>query len=291
LSVLQREIPALHVIPTQEESHGMKVMQYVGHFLRQCDNASILHVIPTQEESHGMKVMQYVGHFLRQCDNGSDTTGHFSSLWSTNTKNKITQKQLVACVVQKLSMAHIAIISASVRKGRVSHRVALYFKKYLEANELATAEILDLNEYNFPLFDERLMHQENPAPHVLDFSRRISDADGVLIVTPEYNGGYPASLKNVVDLLYKEWKRKPVGISMVSNGIFGGTQVITSLLFSLWKIGAFLPTSMFPCPSAQEHFDEAGNSNDPGIDKRAALFLKELFWCIEAKKRMEGWNG
>jgi NAD(P)H-dependent FMN reductase len=53
-------------------------------------------------------------------------------------------------------MPHIEIISASVRAGRNSHKVALYFKNFLEANELATAHILDLNEYNFPLFEERL---------------------------------------------------------------------------------------------------------------------------------------
>ena len=45
-------------------------------------------------------------------------------------------------------MKEIAIISASVRMGRLSHRVALYFKRYLECNNLANAEILDLNEYN-----------------------------------------------------------------------------------------------------------------------------------------------
>lgn len=188
-------------------------------------------------------------------------------------------------------MPHIAIISASVRKGRVSHRVALYFKKYLETHNHATVEILDLHAYNFPLFDERLAQQENPTVEMLDFADRVLHADAVMIVTPEYNGGYPASLKNVVDLLYKEWRKKPVSIVTVSNGMFGGSQVITSLLFSLWKIGAIIPPAMFPCPAAQDHFDEDGNTTDPGIDKRAAIFLKELFWCMESKKRMEGWEG
>ncbi|XZF14298.1 NADPH-dependent FMN reductase [Chitinophagaceae bacterium MMS25-I14] len=182
---------------------------------------------------------------------------------------------------------HVAIISASVRTGRISHRVALYFKKYLEQNKVSTAEILDLNEYSFPVFNERLMHLENPSEKVLDFAERIKKADGIIIVTPEYNGGYPASIKNVVDLLYFEWKRKPLAISTVSNGVFGGTQVITSLLFSLWKIGAWVVPAMFPCPKAQEIFDEEGNPNDPGIDKRAAAYIKELVWCMDAKSKME----
>lgn len=184
-------------------------------------------------------------------------------------------------------MPHIEIISASVRARRNSHKVALFFKNFLEANELATAHILDLNEYNFPLFEERLRFQKAPSEKVLDFSEKVKAADGVIIVTPEYNGGYPASLKNVIDLLYAEWQRKPVAISTVSDGIFGGTQVITSLQFSLWKIRAWTVSAMFPVPNVIDAFDENGNpANKEAVDKRATIFIDELLWCIEAKKRM-----
>lgn len=184
-------------------------------------------------------------------------------------------------------MPHVAIISSSVRTGRNSHRVALYFKNYLETNNLATVEILDLNEYNFPLFDERLRFQKNPSVEMLDFAGKIKSADGVLIVTPEYNGGYPASLKNAIDLLYDEWYRKPVAISTASNGSFGGSQVITSLQFSLWKIRAWTVPAMFPVPKVQDSFDANGNPADkPATDKRAANFINELLWCIEAKSKM-----
>jgi NAD(P)H-dependent FMN reductase len=185
-------------------------------------------------------------------------------------------------------MPRIAIISSSVRTGRNSHRVALYFKTYLESAMLATAEILDLNEYKFPLFEERLRLQKKPAQPVLDFSGKIRSADGVLIITPEYNGGYPASLKNVIDLLYDEWQRKPVAISTVSDGVFGGSQVILSLQFSLWKMHAWTVPAMFPVPNVPDSFDESGNATDKeATDKRASKFIRELFWCIEAKKRME----
>src|SRR5947209_2374733 len=110
-------------------------------------------------------------------------------------------------------MPHIAIISASIRTGRHSHRVAMYFKKFIEENNLGAAEILDLNEYQFPLFNERLKFQPSPSAPVLDFANRVKSADGVIIVTPEYNGGYPAAIKNVVDLLYDEWFKKPIAIS------------------------------------------------------------------------------
>ncbi len=188
-------------------------------------------------------------------------------------------------------MAHIAIISSSVRTGRKSHRVALYFQQYFRDNNLATSAILDLKEYNFPVFDERLKHQKNPTQQMLDFSEKIKAADGVVIVTPEYNGGYPASLKNVIDLLYDEWQRKPIAIATVSDGDFGGTQVITSLQFSLWKIRAWVSPVRFVVPRVQNAFDEIGVPSDKAdTDKRARDFVAELLWCIEAKKRMEDYN-
>lgn len=184
-------------------------------------------------------------------------------------------------------MPAIAIISASVRTGRHSHRVALYFKKYIEENNLATVEILDLNDYQFPVFNERLKFQPNPSPQVIEFAGKIKSSNGVIIVTPEYNGGYPASLKNVVDLLYDEWHRKPIAIATVSDGVFGGTQVITSLQFSLWKIRSWTVPAMFPVPKVGEVFDAYGNALDKAAtDKRARNFVNELLWCIEASRRM-----
>ena len=184
-------------------------------------------------------------------------------------------------------MIHISIISSSVRNERNSHRLALFFRNYLETNNLAVAEILDLNMYRFPIFSERLRYQKSPSDDVIGFAGKIRSADGVIIVTPEYNGGYPASLKNVIDLLYDEWYKKPVAIATASDGKFGGSQVITSLQFSLWKIRAWTVPAMFPVPEVNLTFDENGKPvEEIKVNKRAAIFIRELFWCIEAKKRM-----
>ncbi len=182
---------------------------------------------------------------------------------------------------------NIAIISSSIRIGRKSHRITLFFKKYIEENKLATVELLDLMEYQFPIFGDRLKALKNPAADVLQFAEKIKAADGVIIVTPEYNGGYPASLKNAIDLLYPEWKRKPIGLATASSGQFGGAQVMTSLVFSLWKIGAWVVPAMYPGPKVQEAYDEHGTPADPeATEKRAKGFLEELLWCMEANKRM-----
>jgi NAD(P)H-dependent FMN reductase len=182
----------------------------------------------------------------------------------------------------------IAILSASVRLGRKSHRVALYLKKYLEENSLAEVNIIDLANYNFPIFEERLRLIPDPTEDMLAFAAAINEADGVIFVTPEYNGGYPASLKNVVDLLYAEWRRKPIAFSTVSEGAFAGSQVITSLQFSLWKIGALTIPAMFPIATVSKTFDENGQPSDPeSVNKRAANFINELIWWIEAKTMKE----
>lgn len=104
-------------------------------------------------------------------------------------------KQVIDWVQKKnkYTMSHIAIVSSSVRRERKSHTVALYFKTYLEENNLSTTEILDLKEYNFPIFEDTIKSFQNPTEQVLDFVAKIKLADGILIVTPEYNGGFPAS--------------------------------------------------------------------------------------------------
>lgn len=186
------------------------------------------------------------------------------------------------------TIPHISIISSSIRIGRKSHRVALYFMKYIIEKNIATTEILDLYKYNFPIFNERLKYQKDPTKKTLEFTHKIIESDGVIIVTPEYNGGYPASLKNAIDMLDDNLYHKPIAISTVSKGNYGGSQAITSLQFSLWKMQVLTADTMFPVSKVEETFDENGNAVDKNkTDKRANSFIKELLWCIEAKRRMD----
>ncbi len=185
-------------------------------------------------------------------------------------------------------MYDIAIISPSVRKGRKSHRIALYFNELIKANGLGNPVIIDLMGYNFPVFEERLKFQESPLPAALDFAEKIRSADGVIIILPEYNGGYPASLKNATDLLTTEWRRKPVAFACVSDGQFGGSQSVTAMLFSLWKAGALTIPATLRLPNIDREFDAQGKPADKeAMDKRSSNLVKELLWYIEAKKRME----
>lgn len=186
-------------------------------------------------------------------------------------------------------MFKIVVLSSSVRIGRKSDRVASFFMNYIKANNVAAAELVDLQEINFPIFHERLKFLPDPPQSLIEFSEKIKSADGIVLVTPEYNGGYPASLKNAIDVLGPDiWGRKPIAISTVSAGAFGGMNVITSIQFSLWKLGACTVPSLFPVPNVDKTFDEDGNPPDKeGTEKRAARFIDELIYYMEATARMK----
>ncbi|WP_224997792.1 NADPH-dependent FMN reductase [Cesiribacter sp. SM1] len=183
---------------------------------------------------------------------------------------------------------HIAILSSSVRTGRNSHRLGLYFKKWIEGQQAASCDLIDLQEYGFPIFEERLRNMENPSARILDFAERMHRADGIIVIAPEYNGGYPASLKNVIDLLSDEWKGKPTGIVTVSTGPYGGALLLPSLLFSLWKKGVWVVNARYHVSKVHEAFDEGGFPADAEtVDKRTQAFVDQLLWSMEARSRMQ----
>lgn len=180
-------------------------------------------------------------------------------------------------------MPKIVIISSSIRTDRNSHRVALYLENYLVANQLAEAEILDLQKCNFPLFNAPLKYQQDPSFQALQFAKKIKAAEGIIIVTPEYNGSFPASLKNAIDLLYEEWRHKPVAIATVSIGPHGGAQALVALQFILWKIKAWTITETFHVANVTSAYNALGVPSDKmQADGFAEAFVKELLWCIKA---------
>ena len=142
-----------------------------------------------------------------------------------------------------------------------------------------------MKEYNFPIFDDTIKTLQQPTENVLDFAKKVKEADGIIIVTPEYNGGLSANLKNAIDNLCYEWQGKPFSISTLSDGIFGGSQALASLQFILWKIGALIVTNMYPAPTVSNTFDENGIATDKTCTERLTkVFIDELLESIEDSK-------
>lgn len=164
----------------------------------------------------------------------------------------------------------------------MSPRAAKYIQKRLDESGKAKTELLDLLEYNFPVMEERLHKRDDPPPGLKEFSEKVAAADAVIIVSPEYNNGYPAVLKNVIDYLLPEFKRKPVGIVTVSNGQFGGLNALAQLRIVLISMGAILVPARFPVTRVGETFDEDGDPLQSWVEKTANNFLTEFFWLAEA---------
>jgi NAD(P)H-dependent FMN reductase len=184
-------------------------------------------------------------------------------------------------------MEQISIISSSVSRRRNSHRVALFLHNYIAENNIAKVEIIDLKQYNFPVFDDRLRFQKDPSEQIISLTGKINSSAGIIIVTPEYNGGIPASLKNVIDLLYDEWHRKPIALATVSNGPFGGSQALVTLQFVLWKMHAWTVPPGLQIANVKKNFSENGETINAEILRRVTGFVNELRWCITANMQME----
>ncbi|MCA1578007.1 MAG: NAD(P)H-dependent oxidoreductase [Acidobacteria bacterium] len=106
----------------------------------------------------------------------------------------------------------------------------------------------------------------------------IIQADGLVIVTPEYNHGYPGALKAVLDLLLKEYIHKAVAFVGVSAGPWGGTRVIESMVPMARELGLAVTFTDLNFPKVQTLFDAEGKLLDAAFEKRAAAFLDELVW-------------
>jgi NAD(P)H-dependent FMN reductase len=126
-------------------------------------------------------------------------------------------------------MNKIAIIIGSTRPGRNSEQVAKWALATAKKRNDAEFELVDIKEYNLPLFDEPLppLMRSYSRPHTKAWSETIARFDGYIFVTPEYNHGIPGALKNAIDFLFHEWNNKAAGF--ISYGSMGGARAVESL--------------------------------------------------------------
>jgi len=167
----------------------------------------------------------------------------------------------------------IPVILGTTRKGRASENIARFVFGEVQKHEGVETELIDIRELEFPT-DDAGEAIKDPT-----FSAAMMRADGIVIVTPEYNHGYPGMLKHVLDTNLKEYIHKAVGICGVSAGGFGGTRVIESLLPVMRELGLVTIFWDGNFSGAQQLFDEAGNMKDRAThEKRMDKFLRELIW-------------
>lgn len=174
----------------------------------------------------------------------------------------------------------ILIILGSTRQGRQGEKVASWIYDIAKSHGEIEVELADLGQWRLPIFDSPIPPSRSKGNYADDtvqrWSQKISKSDGFIIVTPEYNHGYPAVLKNAIDHLYTEWNEKPVAFVGYSTGQSGGIRAVEQLRQVVIELQMMpLRESIF-IPSLQRVFDENGQMNDETILPKAERMIKEL---------------
>ncbi len=179
----------------------------------------------------------------------------------------------------------IPVLLGSVRRGRRSPVVARWVHRRLLARGGVASDLVDLAELELPVMEERLRMRDDPPDGLEGLSAGIDRADGLVIVTPEYNNGIPGAVKNALDYLLPEFQRLPVGVVTVSAGGFGGVSCLAQMRLVLLAMGAVPVPASLPVSRVQDAFDDAGEPTDERFAARADRFLDELVWWAQAAKR------
>lgn len=149
-------------------------------------------------------------------------------------------------------MVKIGIITGSVREGRLNSQVAEYVKNKAVSNTEADFEIVDIKDYNLPIFSEpvppAMANKDYKTPEAHAWSQKIDEFDGFIFVTPEYNRNISGALKNAIDYLSPEWNSKAAGI--VAYGSTLGVSAVYALRATLSNanvatVGPFGAFSLF----------------------------------------------
>jgi len=166
----------------------------------------------------------------------------------------------------------IPVILGTVRQGRASENVARFVFAEVQKREGVETELIDIRQLSFPVDDAGEQIKD------AKFSETVSRADGLVLIVPEYNHGYPGMLKHVLDSNLKEYIHKAVGICGVSAGSLGGARVIENLLPVMRELGLVTIFWDGNFSSAQKLFDAEGNILDQAYVRRIDKFLGELIW-------------
>jgi NAD(P)H-dependent FMN reductase len=177
------------------------------------------------------------------------------------------------------------VIFGSVRRDRHGIGLARFLVQAIQARG-HRATLVDPMETPLPLLDR--MYKEYPqgeAPESLErLAGQIRSADGILIVSAEYNHSIPPALSNLLDHFLEEYFWRPSAIACYSAGPFGGVRAAMQLRAMLGELGMPSIPSLFPVPKVQDAYNDDGSAKDPASTGRVARFLGELEWYATALK-------
>src|SRR3990167_2080937 len=177
-----------------------------------------------------------------------------------------------------LSSKNISIITGSTREGRSSLKVANAIKN-LAPKDKHNFEIVDIKEYDLPFLSEAATPsstQKRNNPNVAKWSKKVSGSDAFIIIVPEYNRSYPAVLKNAIDVLFHEWKDKPVLFIGYSGGKSGGSYAIKHFEDISNELKLKMQKDNVKIPAIWKAFNSDNSFVDKAIEKNIISAINNL---------------
>lgn len=173
---------------------------------------------------------------------------------------------------------YIPVILGTARLGRQSEKAANFMLQKAQEAGLES-EIIDVRDY-------RILATDNTekSPQALNLAEKVKRAEGFIIVSPEYNHGYPGELKMFLDMLFGQYAHKPVGICGVSSGQWGGIRMVEQLRLVCLAFHMDPTCEAVYFPKIQELFDNNGTFLGKSQKSQAQRLLAELIWYAEALK-------
>jgi NAD(P)H-dependent FMN reductase len=187
-------------------------------------------------------------------------------------------------------MTVISVIVGSTRQGRFSEKPAHWILDRLKKHNDVEVRLLDLREFPMPFFDQPVPPAAPGRPPyenevVRKWTAAIAASDGFIFVTPEYNYGPPAVLKNAIDWVYPEWNRK--AIAFVSYGGAVGARSVQQLRETAIELQLAPIRSSVHIPAATLWAHYQGGDVDKGLaelEAPAQTMLDDLLWWTTALK-------
>jgi NAD(P)H-dependent FMN reductase len=177
----------------------------------------------------------------------------------------------------------IQIIVASTRDGRRGERVAEWFERIARERDDMRCELVDLLAWDLPWYRDAVVPPRGryTAEATLRWAAKIAQADGYVLLTPEYNHGYPAALKNALDHLYAEWNHKPVTF-VTYGGSAGGVRAAEQLVQVAVELKMAPLRPQVHIPMVGRVFGREGGEIDRRHVDAANVALRELAWWARA---------
>ncbi|MBO1909241.1 NAD(P)H-dependent oxidoreductase [Microvirga sp. 3-52] len=170
----------------------------------------------------------------------------------------------------------VALIYGSTREGRFCDTVANWTANEIWRRNDFSLDLIDPAELDLPP-----RHGGSDHPALAGFRRRLGDADAFIIVTPEYNHGYPAPLKFLIDSAYREWQAKPVAF-VSYGGLSGGLRAVEQLRAVFAELHAVTVRDTVSFANAWSKFDADGHLLEPDEPRKAmATLLAHLRWWAQ----------